>query len=110
MVCPICEHAQDEGDACEECGWRWAPEPAAFDAEACEGLEVTRLPPPGDVPILPLARLDRGRGESPPAPEPTESISLSDEEAMTSRCPNCGLIGRSGGRCNACGVPLLVAS
>ena len=114
MVCPLCEHEQEGGDSCEQCGRPWAPQaaPPAAD-EPCEGLELTQVPAGEDGLIVPLPLLDRGREDAPPAgpssPENIE-IDLTEEEEESSRCPNCGLLGSSSGRCAACGVPLAAAS
>ncbi len=114
MVCPLCEHEQEGGDSCEQCGRPWAPQavPPVAD-EPCEGLELTGMPVGEDAPIVPLPRLDRGREEAPPAapssPQNIE-IDLTEEEEVRSRCPNCGLLGSSGARCAACGVLLAAAS
>jgi methionyl-tRNA synthetase len=107
MVCPLCEHAQVQGDSCDECGMRLAPEaPAAIQVEELPELEATRVAPSGEVPIVPLVRLDRGREENAARAFPQRADThLSDEEDIA-RCPSCGLPGRFGHRCNACGVPL----
>ncbi len=45
MVCPLCEHLQEQGNLCDVCGMRLALEPAApVTAVAFTGLEPTRLP------------------------------------------------------------------
>ncbi len=110
MVCPLCEHEQEAGDSCDRCGRPWAPQSALPAAdEVCEGLELTQMPAGPDAPIVPLLRLERGREEAPSAgpssPDRIE-INLTNEEEVHSRCPNCGLMGKSSGRCAACGVRL----
>ena len=110
MVCPLCEHEQEAGDSCDRCGRPWAPQsaPAVAD-EVCEGLELTQMPPGPAAPMVTLPQLERGREEAPPvAPRSSGrvAIALTAEEEMKSRCPNCGLMGSSSGRCLECGVRL----
>jgi hypothetical protein len=114
MVCPLCEHEQEAGDSCHRCGLRWAPQaaPPAAD-ERCEGLEQNQVPAGPDAPIVPLPRLERGREEAPPAGPGSPgrvAIDLTGEEELLSRCPNCGLMGSSSGRCLECGVRLAASS
>ncbi len=87
---------------------RLVPEsPAVIQVEEFSDLEPTRVAPSGEIPILPLSRMDRGREEGTfDAGAQQADIYLSDEEEIAPRCPNCGLPGRLGHRCIACGVPL----
>ena len=110
MVCPLCEHEQAGGDSCDRCGRPWAPlsAPPVAD-ERCEGLELNQMPAPPGAPIIPLPQLERGREEAPPAVPSSPNriaIDLMEEDEVRSRCPNCGLLGGSSGRCAACGVRL----
>ena len=110
MVCPLCEHEQEAGDSCDRCGRPWVPQssPPARD-EPLEGLELTLMPARPDAPIVSLPQLERGREEAPPAglSSPVRvAIDLTDEEELLARCPNCGLMGSSSGRCFECGVRL----
>ncbi len=83
-----------------------SPEPIQVDQFA--DLEPTRLAPIGDVPILPLRRLERGRETPASDAGPQQAdIYLSEAEEVQSRCANCGLLGRMGSRCIACGVPIV---
>src|SRR5262245_2156854 len=110
MVCPLCEHEQQVGDACDRCGLSWAPQSAPPTAdEPCEGLELTQMPARPGVPIVSMPQLERGREEAPPAPPSATDrveIELTGEEEAQSRCPNCGLMGSSSRRCFECGVRL----
>jgi len=108
MICPLCEHVQQSGDSCEECGRRLAPESVApIEVDQVADLEPTRLAPIGQVPILPLPRLERGRETPDPVANPRPAnVYRSGEEELEARCPNCGVLGRVGHRCAACGVPL----
>jgi hypothetical protein len=176
MVCPLCEHVQEQGNSCDQCGIRLLREPAvpvavvAFDgleptqlpqaAEPARGapasaasepfidleptqlvaaprrvapasvasddpfmnlepmdlppaagptrvvrasvasgfadLEPTQLPSSEDVAVLPLLQLEARDAD----------IYLLANEEMTPRCRECGLPGKFGVRCVACGVPI----
>jgi hypothetical protein len=108
MVCPLCEHVQDDGKECEECGIRLEPaSAAAVEVPLLAQLEPTRLPAVERLPILPLLNLERGREPAAPGRGPQKAdIYLSDEERVQPRCPNCALPGKAGSRCVACGGPL----
>ena len=87
---------------------RLAPESVApIDVDQVAGLEPTRLAPIGEVPILPLQRLERGRETPDPVANPRPAnVYLSEEEELEARCLNCGVLGRAGHRCADCGVPI----
>jgi methionyl-tRNA synthetase len=109
MVCPLCEHVQEQGDSCDQCGMRLvADSPAPIQVEQFPDLEPTQVAPIGNIPILPLLRLERGREASTVDPRTRQAdIDASEEEEVAARCPNCGLPGRLGGRCAPCGVRLM---
>lgn len=107
MICPLCEHVQDAGDSCDVCGQRWSsPAPIAVADETVDGLELTRMQTIEPVSVVPLARLERGREPTAAAPRAEESISLTADDDVGSRCANCGLLNKLRERCGACGVPL----
>ncbi len=59
IVCPLCEHSQPGGDACEVCGRRLeGPAAEAAPAPALEGLEPTLHTAAGAVAAPPLEGLE----------------------------------------------------
>jgi hypothetical protein len=185
MVCPLCEHVQEQGNSCDQCGIRLLPEstvpmavvefagleptrlpqaravPRSVASEPFTDLEPTQLvpvaepsraapapvlsddpfmnlepmelPPPAgparvarasgasgftdleptqlpsseDVAVLPLPQLDRGREDGAPQARMRDAdIYLLANEEMMPRCRECGLPGKFGVRCVACGVPI----
>ncbi len=75
IVCPVCEHAQESGAACEVCGKRLAAGAAAIPAVApVEGLEPT-LHPAAAAPVERVAELEPTRHPAAEAaPEPVPDV------------------------------------
>ena len=75
IACPLCEHVQPEGDACDVCGRALErPGDVAVAIPALDGLEPTAQPGPDPLDVPPLAELeptalDAG-ASSAPAVEP----------------------------------------
>ena len=66
-VCPVCEHVQERGDACDVCGKRLAgPGVAAEPVPALEGLEPTVIDLPLALDPDPLPELEPTRAAAPP--------------------------------------------
>jgi len=90
-VCPLCEHVQEQGDECDNCG-----KPLAAPTPARE------------VKVPQLRGLEQGREASaPPAPLPAPPVAEAAEDERI-RCPNCGVRSLIAPRCPACGVPTAV--
>lgn len=74
ITCPLCEHVQPAGDACDVCGRALEPPGGAAAAiPPVEGLEPTAAPAAGPVDAPPLAGLEPtvldARAAARPSPE-----------------------------------------
>jgi hypothetical protein len=59
VVCPVCEHAQEHGDACDVCGKHLAgPGVVGAPTPPLEGLEPTLLDTPAGEPVALLTDLE----------------------------------------------------
>jgi hypothetical protein len=87
IACPLCEHLQPAGDACDVCG-RALERPDGFDSAspALDGLEPTAQPGVGPVDVAPLAELEPtlldGRAAPGPAPEPFPDLEATRAPAL----------------------------
>lgn len=106
-VCPLCEHVQEQGDECDNCGKPLASPGAPLpQSEALPDLEPTRGLEVLELKVPPLRGLEQGREPGAPlAPLPPAPEAASDELIT---CPNCGVPSRIALRCRACGVPMAV--
>src|SRR5512133_1195710 len=87
IACPLCEHLQAAGDACDVCG-RVLERPGFLDGAlpALDGLEPTAQPGVGPVDVAPLAELEPtllDAGAAPrPAPEPFPDLEATRAPAL----------------------------
>ncbi len=129
VVCPLCEHPQELGDTCEECGRALGGLGAApLPTPALEGLERTQLEGGADMPLgEPMPELSSHRAAgvfiseptAVPGFEPTELLGGQGEQptprvaagspavpqAMVS-CRYCGQPQGDGPLCERCGMQL----
>ncbi len=111
-ICPLCEHVQEQGDECDNCGRPLTPEskvgevkvdpPMGFDPgrEAALPSAPSGAPPqgfdPGREASIPLAALPSAPSEALP------------EEGTLVRCFNCGVRFLFAPHCPSCGLAIAV--
>lgn len=104
-ICPLCEHVQEQGDECENCGRPFAASASVPEfVEPLPDLELTREPEVGEVRVLPLPQMDPGR-ELSEGPRARPSAGTAREGEGRLRCANCGALSRVAARCSSCGAP-----
>jgi hypothetical protein len=112
-ICPLCEHVQEQGDECDNCGRllthdskvgeaKVDPPPLGFDP----GREAALPSAPSEAP---LQGFDAGREASVPLTAlPSPPSEAPPEEGTSIRCFNCGVRFLFAPHCPTCGLAIAV--